>query len=255
VRVRPGNAPVFDWASISKQLAERSLTMRNMFRATGLLWSASRDRVPRRAKRCWRLTVERLETRALPAPLTWFAGPSLPAARGGAVAAADQGSAFTLLGGGPSDVLTVNPADPAWAATSWSDPPFDGTTSVSPGVGILGSASLLVFGGSQGGAVADAFLYYPATGAQVAASMHTPRAQLGFATDGNNLVYAIGGKDDTGTPLASMEYYTQSSNTWTLAASLPQTLYAESASYDGNGHIFTFGGVGAGGTITSNVYE
>jgi hypothetical protein len=112
-----------------------------------------------------------------------------------------------------------------------------------------------VFGGDQGGAVADSFQYYPATGPQAAASMHRPRAQLGFATDGNNLVYAIGGKDDNGTPLASMEYYTQSSNTWTLTASLPQTLYAESASYDGNGHIFTFGGVGADGTITSNAYE
>jgi hypothetical protein len=191
----------------------------------------------------------------MPAPLTWFQAPSLAAARGGAVAAADQGAAFTFLGGGPSNVLTVEPADPAWQGISWSDPPYDGQTSISPGIGILGSASLLVFGGDQGGAVADTFLYYPATGAQAAASMTTPRAQLGFATDGNNLVYAIGGKDDNGTPLASMEYYTQSSNTWTLAASLPQTLYADSASYDGNGHIFTFGGVGADGTITSNVYE
>ena len=149
----------------------------------------------------------------------------------------------------------MSPADPAWQGTSWSDPSFDGQTSISPGIGILGSASLLVFGGDQGGAVADAFQYDPATGPQAAASMTTPRAQLGFATDGNNLVYAIGGKDGNGTPLASMEYYTQSSNTWTLTASLPQTLYAESASYDGNGHIFTFGGVGANGTITSNVYE
>jgi hypothetical protein len=178
------------------------------------------------------VSVERLESRDLLAPLTWFAAPSLAAALGGAVAAADQGSAFTLLGGGPSGVLTVSPADPAWQGTSWSDPSFDGQTSISPGIGILGTASVLVFGGSQGGAVADAFQYYPATGPQAAASMHTPRAQLGFATDGNNLVYAIGGQDDTGTPLASMEYYTQSSNTWTLAASLPQTLYAESASYD-----------------------
>jgi hypothetical protein len=219
-------------------------------------FSARKRNRERSTRKYLRLSLELLEIRDLPAPLTWFAAPMLPAARGGAVAAADQGSAFTFLGGGPSDVLTVNPADPAWAATSWSDPSFDGTTSVSPGVGILGSASLLVFGGSQGGgAVADAFQYYPATGAQAAASMHTPRAQLGFATDGNNLVYAIGGKNDNGMPLASMEYYTQSSNTWTLTASLPQTLYAESASYDGNGHIFTFGGVGADGTITSNVYE
>jgi hypothetical protein len=187
--------------------------------------------------------------------LTWFAGPILAAARGGAVAAADQGSAFTLLGGGPSDVLTVNPADPAWAASVWSDPSFEDQTSKSPGVGILGTASLLVFGGDQGGAVADAFQYDPATGPQEVASMQTPRKLLGYATDQQGKVYAIGGIDDNGTPLASAEYYTQSTNNWTFTARLPQTLYAESAAYDGNGHIFTFGGVGAGGTILNTVYE
>ena len=45
-----------------------------------------------------RLWVELLESRDLPAPLTWFAGPSLSPALGGAVAAADQGAAFTLSG-------------------------------------------------------------------------------------------------------------------------------------------------------------
>ena len=88
---------------------------------------ATRRRLPNR-----RVSVELLESRDLPAPLTWFPAPSLPTARGGAVAAADQGAAFTFLGGGPSDVLTVAPADPAWAATSWSDPSFDGQTSISP---------------------------------------------------------------------------------------------------------------------------
>ena len=119
----------------------------------------------------------------------------------------------------------------------------------------LGTASLLLFGGDQGGAVADAFQYDPATGVQAVASMHTRRALLGYATDQQGNVYAIGGIDDNGTPLASMEDYTQSTNAWTLTASLPQTLYAESAAYDGNGHIFTFGGVGAAGTILNTVYE
>jgi hypothetical protein len=217
------------------------------------LVASGKNRGTRRL-RC-RPRVEPLEARDLPAPLTWFAAPALPAALGGAVAAADQGSAFTLLGGGPSSVLTVNPADPAWQASSWSDPSFEDRTSISPGVGILGPASLLVFGGDQGGAVADAFQYYPATGAQAVANMHTPRALLGYATDQQANVYAIGGIDDNRTPLASAEYYTQSTNTWTLTAPLPQTLYAESAAADNAGHIFTFGGVGADGNITANVYE
>jgi hypothetical protein len=217
------------------------------------LVASGKNRGPRR-NRC-RPRVEALEARDLPAPLAWFAGPNLPTPVGGAVAAADQGSAFTFLGGGPLAVLTVNPADPAWTATSWSDPSLDDRTSISPGIGILGAGSLLVFGGDQGGAVADAIQYHTATGAQTVASMHTPRALLGSATDQQGNVYAIGGIDENGTPLASAEYYTQSTNTWTLTAPLPQTLYAESAAADNAGHLFTFGGVGANGSITANVYE
>jgi len=200
--------------------------------------------------------MECLEARDLPAPLAWFAAPGLAAARGGAVALAAQGSAFTVLGGGVRDVPYIIPADPAWQAISGSDVPFDDKTPVSPGAGIMPTGGILVFGGHQdGGAVATAMQYVPNASAQLLASMNTARESLGFATDGNGLNYAIGGLDDNGTPLGSMEYYTQSSNTWTYAAALPQTLYAESAAYDGNGHIFTFGGIGSDGTITSNVYE
>ncbi len=52
-----------------------------------------------------------------------------------------------------------------------------------------------------------------------------------------------------------MEVYNPTANTWTYLASLPQTLYGESAVSDGAGHIFTFGGVGANGTITNIVYR
>jgi hypothetical protein len=203
-----------------------------------------------------RPVLERLEVRDLPAPLTWFAAPRLAAARGGAVALAAQGAAFTLLGGGPTDVPYIIPANPAWQAISGSDVAFGDTTPVSPGAGIMPSGAILMFGGNgDGGGVADAVQYLTNAGDQPVASMHKARELLGFATDGNGLVYAIGGLDGNGTPLASMEYYTQSSNTWTYASALPQALYAESAAYDGNGHIFAFGGVGSGGTITSNVYE
>jgi hypothetical protein len=200
--------------------------------------------------------MDHLEARDLPAPLTWFAAPSLAAARGGAVALAAQGAAFTVLGGGLTDVPYIIPANPAWQAISGNDVQFEDNTPVSPGAGIMPSGAILMFGGSgDGGGVADAVQYITSSGSQPVASMHTARELLGFATDGSGLVYAIGGIDGDGVPVPSMEYYTQSSNTWKYAAALPQTLYAESAAYDGNGHIFTFGGVGHDGTITSNVYE
>jgi hypothetical protein len=84
--------------------------------------------------------------------------------------------------------------------------------------------------------------------------MNVPRAELGWATDSTGLSYAIGGQDNNGTPLATMEVYKPSANTWTYLASLPQTLYGESAVSDGAGHIYTFGGV-AGGAVTNLVYR
>jgi hypothetical protein len=120
--------------------------------------------------------MECLEARDLPAPLTWFAAPGLAAARSGAVALAAQGSAFTVLGGGATDVPYIIPADPAWRATSGSDVPFDDRTPVSPGAGIMPSGAILVFGGNgDGGAVADAMQYVPSAGAQPVASMNTAR--------------------------------------------------------------------------------
>jgi hypothetical protein len=96
--------------------------------------------------------------------------------------------------------------------------------------------------------------------------MNSSRVLFGSATDENHLIYAIGGlgsssngEGDGGggpdAPLATAESYNQSTDTWTSIASLPQTLYSESAVADGNGHVFTFGGVDSTGAITSTVYR
>jgi hypothetical protein len=210
----------------------------------------ARSGAPSRA----RPTLDHLEARNLPAPLTWNAGPNLPTAEGGVVAALDAGQ-IAVVGGGTANVASVRITDPIWQATSGSFAPTEiGTTS--PGVSNLADGTLLLYGGREGGAINDVTQYdYTGDNTTTVASMHTPRASLGFATDQNYTAYAIGGVDDNGTPLASVEAYTQSTNTWHMLANLPQTLYAESAAYDGNGHIFTFGGVGANGAITSNAYE
>jgi hypothetical protein len=85
--------------------------------------------------------------------------------------------------------------------------------------------------------------------------MNTPRALLGWATDPSTYTsYAIGGHDNNGTPLAMVEAYNLSANTWSFDASLPETLYSELAVGEGAGHIYTFGGAGANGAITNAVY-
>src|SRR5262249_18785722 len=87
-------------------------------------------------------------------------------------------------------------------------------------------------------------------------SMNTPRALLGWTTDTTTFQsYAIGGQDNNGAPLATMETDKTTANPWTFLASLPQALYSESAVSDGAGHLYTFGGAGANGAITSSVYR
>ena len=219
-----------------------------------LFRSPQREKV-QRASVC--PTVEQLEERIVPAPLTWFAGPILPAARGGAVAAADQGSAFTLLGGGPSDVLAVETADPAWSAITFGQTrPSETTRAFRPVSGSWLPLPSCCSVGTRAERWRMPSSTTPPPGCR-RSPVCTRRARcLGYATDqqGNCVRHwrrrrqwhaaGVDGVSDT-----------QSTNKWTVTAPLPQTLYAESAAYDGNGHIFTFGGVGAGGTILSTVYE
>ena len=218
-----------------------------------------------------RLQVELLEGRNLPAPLTWAPGASLPAGRGGVVAAV-QGSNILVFGGTTTDVTSVSATDPTWQASVSADPSVDAARET-PGVGILPDGFVLFFGGRGNGSALFSADHYDLNGNpdgdtpvnSPAAGMNSSRLRFGSATDANNHIYAIGGIGSSSNggdggggpdaPLSSVEYYTQSTDTWTSIASLPQTLYSESAVADGNGHVFTFGGVDSTGAITSTVYR
>jgi hypothetical protein len=208
--------------------------------------------------------LECLEDRTLPAPLTWAAGVNLPLAEGGIVAQPEGTSLLTMAG--PSTTsYSLTATNPTWQATiTAAHQPLDFARN-SPGVAALPNGYFLIFGGMQNGyAISSVTQYDPNTVTVVDGatnqtralhSMNTPRAEFGYATDANHLDYAIGGFDNNGTPLATMEVYNPTSNSWTNLASLPQTLYGESAVSDGAGHIYTFGGVGANGSITNVVYR
>jgi len=223
------------------------------------------DQSAKRRRPPWSvLVLEGLESRDLPAPLTWAAGVNLPAAAGGIVAQ-PEGTRLLVLAGPTTSSYTLSVTDPTWQAkVTPTVQPLD-FARTSPGVGLLSNGYFVVFGGTQNGfATAGVTQYDPNTvtipdGAtnqtRSLRSMNTPRALLGWATDSSsNLSYAIGGQDNNGTPLATVEAYNPSANTWTFEAPLPQTVYSESAAGDGAGHIYTFGGVGASGAITNAVY-
>ncbi|HWB08540.1 MAG TPA: immunoglobulin domain-containing protein [Pirellulales bacterium] len=220
----------------------------------------------RRSRRSkWNSSVlEHLELRNMLSGLAWSAGANLPGAAAGLVAQPD-GANLLIMGGPSTTSYDLSAAYPSWqASASPTVQPLDFARN-SPGVSSLPNGLFLVFGGLENGFATSAVTQYdPYTVSVVDGttnqtrslrSMNVPRAEFGWATDANDLSYAIGGQDNNGTPLATMEVYDPTANTWTYLASLPQTLYGESAIGDGAGHIYTFGGVGANGQISNVVYR
>src|SRR5215471_13587165 len=192
--------------------------------------SAMSDKSTRHRRSRWNaLVLETLESRDLPAPLTWAPGVNLPVAEGGIVAQ-PSGSSLLALGGPTTTSYKVSVTDPTWkASVTPTVQPLDFARS-SPGVGTLPNGYLVVFGGTQNGFATSAATQYdpntvsiPDTVSNQTRSlraMNNPRTLLGWATDTSNLTYAIGGVDNNGTPLSSVEAYNPTSNTWAYVASL-----------------------------------
>jgi hypothetical protein len=233
----------------------------NILRHTATVLRNSGNKLARRTRRSV-LGLEHLESRDVPAPLTWAAGVNLPTS--GGVVAEEQGTSLLVAAGPTTTSYNLIATNPTWQATaSATVEPLD-FARTSPGIGALPNGYVLVFGGTENGyAISSVTQYDPNTATvpdgasnqtRALHSMNVPRADFGWATDANDLSYAIGGVDNNGTPLSSMEVYSPSANTWTYLASLPQALYGESAASDGAGHILVFGGV-ANGAISTTVYR
>ena len=216
----------------------------------------------RRFRASIELAVESLESRDLLAPLAWALGASSPS--GGGIAVRPEGTSLLVLGGASTTSYGLTATDPAWRASASPTVQSLDFARTSPGVGPMPNGDFIVFGGSQNGFATSAVTQYDPNTVTVVdgatnqtrslRSMNAPRAQFGWATDSSDLSYAIGGQDNNGSPLSSMEVYNPSSNSWSYLTPLPQTLFSESAVSDGSGHIYTFGGVGASGAISNAVY-
>lgn len=203
-----------------------------------------------------KLTLEPLEARDLPAPLTWSLAPSLPSARGGVVASVQSNQWTTILGGPTTDVPYFPAVYPSWNQKLYNAQMID-IPRASPGVGQLSNGETLLFGEQSGPDVLDDALEYD-SGLGVLnymATMSTPRAFMGSATDENYHVYAVGGNDGNGSVLSSAEWFNLTTNTWTRIASLPKALQGLAAVGDGQGHVFAIGGTDASGHLSSAVYE
>jgi hypothetical protein len=196
-----------------------------------------RNRLPRHFAQP--LSLEQLEARDLPAPLTWSTGIALPSARGGDAAILETDNSILVLGG-TRTVSQLAANGSAWTTAN----PLD-VSRTSAGVGFLGGTELLVFGGTANETPQNSALQYDPTNSSnilTVASMSTAHTMLAFATDGSNRSYAIGGINDNEARLASVERFDPGTGQWSTVAPLPQALSGAAAVYDGNGHILVFGG-------------
>jgi N-acetylneuraminic acid mutarotase len=84
--------------------------------------------------------------------------------------------------------------------------------------------------------------------------LNVARYDFGFATVSNNLIYIIGGKDNSGTELDSVERYDLSKNTWTTLQPLSTPRAGGKAVVDKNNNIYIIGGTTTGSTSSSVNY-
>lgn len=109
------------------------------------------------------------------------------------------------------------------------------------------------------GDVASVEAYTPSTNTwTTVASMPTARSWLAAATGADGRIYAFGGSGTMGnppvlsadSPLATVEAYTPSTNTWATVASMPTARNGLAAVAGADGRIYTFGGWSSVATAT-----
>ncbi len=188
-------------------------------------------------------------------PLSWTQTSSLPAARSQAVAVTlADGSVFVL--GGSSTNNTPPIIKLAAGATTWTSLPNNVNLSrarLSAGVGLTGLGLIAVFGGSDTKKALKSVdsLNTSTNNTSGLPNMTVPRQQLAFASN-FGVLYAIGGIDDLGNQLSSVESF--AGRRWLANTALPETLVGASAAFSGQ-DLFVFGGVTSSGAISSTVYK
>jgi hypothetical protein len=197
------------------------------------------------------VTPDALTTESIATPLSWTAGPSLPAARAQAASVTLADGSILLLGGSsataPTSVLKLAPAANVWAIVGTLD-----HIRVAPGAGLYSNGLIAVYGGADKKVDKSSTGYDPiANRTSSLPSMGTPRTQHAFAS-AFGLAYAVGGRDDLGNALASVEYF--AGGKWVPQASLPEPRVGAGASSLGL-DLLVFGGSNAAGTVSSTVYR
>ena len=168
-----------------------------------------------------------------PATNAWAAAPSLGTARRELAAAVLNGTLYAL--GGTSTTGYVVTLVETFTPTAAGGGTWATGTPMRTARSLFGAAAvegkLVVSGGCGGGPCTSAEVFDPASPGTwtAAASMATPRAQHCVATLGT-LVYSIGGSDNNGNYLNSVEAYDITANAWAPVANMTTARYGAAAS-------------------------
>ncbi|WP_238540034.1 kelch repeat-containing protein [Corallococcus macrosporus] len=192
-----------------------------------------------------------------PAANTWTATGSLNFPRNGHTATLLPDGRVLVVGGsdGTRATQTVSelydPATGTWTATTaMANGRENGTTTLLPSgkvltVGGFTSVPSLTF-------YADTEVYDPGVqGWSPAGNLSGPRVDPLVVLLSSDRVLVAGGRDDTGTALASASLYDRAANTWSPAASLATARAEATATTLASGEVLVVGGTNAGGTLAT----
>jgi trimeric autotransporter adhesin len=118
---------------------------------------------------------------------------------------------------------------------------------------LLNNGTVLIAGGSNGGAIASAELYGPTTGAFTSTgSLNTARDSHTATLLNNGTVLITGGTDNNGNVLASAELYNPAAGTFTFTGSLNTARSEHTATLLNNGMVLIAGGQDPFGNTLAN---
>ncbi len=186
---------------------------------------------------------------------TWEFVASMPTPKVKTFAVKYDGAIYMVGGtpwyGGDQDGTVYKYAGGAWSTAA----PLVG---MGPVVGQGGAVDalnhIIVFGGTTvpDGDIAEGRAYDPVTGTTFTVpnvGVSVPAVNFATAVDEQHRIYRLGGGPGaSGFNSGSMERYSGLTNSWESLAYLPFTRASIFAAYDGNGHIWGFGGYTSFGT-------
>ncbi|MBI2403384.1 MAG: hypothetical protein HYV20_11760 [Gemmatimonadetes bacterium] len=143
-----------------------------------------------------------------------------------------------------SSVVVYDPDGDSWtSAADMAVPRLGPAAAVAGGKIYVTGGQNLVEGTSDFQVEASGEVFDPGTGEwEPIASMATPRYLHAMATGSDGRIYAIGGTDLSGFPIASVEAYDPDANEWMDVESIPSGRYGLGAATGADGHIYAYGG-------------